>query len=197
MPFLAFSSQLEPWIVQQVEGPSLSERPLYFGLAVAFLLIADILLPIPSSLVCTLAGSVLGSFAGTLVCWVGLNLSALFGYFLARWFGQPFVNRFSDEAKVAEAERMVNRFGTWGLALCRALPVLAEASVLFVGLYNMSFRRFWPPVVAANLGIAISFCVLGDIAKDQEWLAIALAVSVAIPVALILSWSWIAKKKSA
>lgn len=180
-----------------MEGSDLSQHPLRFGGAVIGLLIVDIGLPIPSSVVCTLAGGVFGSFTGTLVCWLGLNLSALTGYLLAKYIGPTLTSRLTSPEQLKETAQLVDRLGPWALALCRAVPLLAEASVLYAGLYQMNVRKFWPPILGANLGIAIAYCVLGDLASQQEWIAVALAISISVPVLVMVSWIWVVRKKGA
>lgn len=190
VPFLVWANQLEPWIEQWIESKWLKENPIQFSLAVVGLLVVDLLLPVPSSVVCTLAGAILGSIMGVLVCWIGLNLSALLGYLLSRWLGPRFVKKFSSEETIAETISWVERFGPWGLVVCRSLPVLAEASVFFVGMHSMQSKRFWPPVVFANLGISITYCTMGGFAAEQGWFVTAVAIAIAAPVIAMLSWGW-------
>jgi uncharacterized membrane protein YdjX (TVP38/TMEM64 family) len=52
------------------------------ALALGGLLAADIVLPVPSSIVNTAAGSLLGFWAGMGTAWVGLMVSAVGGYVL-------------------------------------------------------------------------------------------------------------------
>jgi 3-dehydroquinate synthase len=79
---------------------------------------------------------------------------------------------------------MVQAWGTLLLVLTRALPVVAEASVLLFGLHQLSWRRFLPPVVLSNLGIALAYSAFGDWARQHAWLPLALGVSVALPLLL-------------
>ena len=195
LPFIILSGYVEPWAADFVESTWLTEQPLLFAITVVGLLVSDILLPIPSSLVCLFTGSFLGSWLGTLVCWLGMNLSSLIGYILASRFGPKIVVKISSRERIAEAAAWVNHIGPWALAICRAVPVLAEASVLFVGLYKMNPRKFWPPVIAANLGVSIAYCVLGDIARQQEWLALAMAISLALPILAIITWNYLRRRK--
>ena len=189
VPFLACANQLEPWVQEWIEADWLGGNALLFSLAVVGLLVVDLLMPIPSSVVCTLAGAVLGSVGGVLVCWLGLNLSALVGYVLSRWLGPRFVARFSSEETIAETITWVERFGPWGLVVCRSLPVLAEASVFFVGMHSMQPKRFWPPVIFANLGISIAYCTMGRFAAEQGWFVTAVAIAIAVPVLAMIGWA--------
>ena len=74
------------------------------------------------------------------------------------------------------------KFGPLVLALTRAMPVFAEASVLIAGIHKLSWSRFLPAVLLSNLGIAIAYSVLGDYAEKYQWLPLALGIAVAVPV---------------
>lgn len=83
---------------------------------------------------------------------------------------------------------LMNRLGPTVLVLGRALPVFAEASILFAGIHQLTWRRFVFPVLASNLVIAIVYSTLGDLAAQYEWLTAAIVVSVCIPL-LITSFA--------
>ena len=75
------------------------------------------------------------------------------------------------------------RYGGIVLIATRGLPILAEASVLIVGVHGLSWLRFLVPVGLANFVIAIAYSILGHYAKENEFLPAALAISLAVPVA--------------
>jgi uncharacterized membrane protein YdjX (TVP38/TMEM64 family) len=72
------------------------------------------------------------------------------------------------------------------------VPVLAEASVLLMGMQRLSWQRFLVPVLLSNLGLAIAYSAFGEIAEKHQWLPLALAVSIGLPVVLaaIVKWSF-------
>ena len=192
VPFLLFGSYLEPTIETWLYQPSLRQQPLLTATAVVLLLVADILLPIPSSFVGTVAGQVLGTSVGTLVTWTGLNLACLAGYCLAARFGRQMVAQFTDETAIVDVTTLTNRWGVWALIGLRPIPVLAEASILLAGLGRMPLRQFWPVVIAANFGIAVAYSALGSYSAEYGWLGLALVISVAVPVALFFGW-WLTR----
>ena len=151
-------------------------------------LVADIFLPVPSSNVCTFAGKALGGPWGAAVCWMGLSLSCAVGYYLASWLGWPLARKLSSEESLKQMEAQANRFGMGTLILFRAVPVLAEASVLLMGCSRLPAIRFWPPVLLANLGLAVAYAYLGDFAAGQGWFGLAMAIAFAAPAGLIVAW---------
>jgi len=175
VPFLvlgdSLESRVEAWI-HQVGSPAV------FAGAVILLLGSDVLLPIPSSVLSTLAGEWLGFWTATAVSWLGLTLGAVLGYGLARVFGRPLAERLSSEEELERMEATNRRIGQALVVLARPLPILAEASVLWLGATGMPWWRFFVPVALSNLGIAVVYSALG------QWvqLPIALAASLALPL---------------
>lgn len=179
LPFLSFGGQLETAIRDSLENQATAPT---VAASVIGLLATDIFLPIPSSFVSTVGGAVLGTWIGTAASWLGLTLGACLGFGLARWLGPPLARRFSSEEDLQRMHRLTEKSGPLVLVLARAVPVLAEASVLLLGATGLAWRRFLPPVIAANLGVALAYSALGDLARRFEMLPMVLAVSIALPV---------------
>ena len=179
VPFLAFGGQMEAWVESWNAQPF--AKPIT-ALLVVGLLSGDIFLPVPSSVVSTFGGAQLGSWLGTLVSWFGMTLGAVLGFALARRWGYPLAARFSSHDELEQMKPLSDRYGPGVLVLTRAVPVLAEASVLLLGVHRLSWRRFLPPVALSNLGLAVAYSVFGDYAQSHQWLPLGLAVAVALPV---------------
>ena len=139
-------------------------------------------LAVPSSLVGTLAGARLGFLVGTTINWLGLSLGAVLAFAVARVGGTPLVQRFVAPDDRRTIERLVERWGVRVLIVTRALPLLAEASVLFTGATGLTWRRFITPTLLANLGLAAAYAGLGAAARQGDQLPIALAASIIVPV---------------
>ncbi len=182
LPFLVLSDGFEARIHDWLAGDhSFGAR---FGL-VTGALSTDILLPVPSSAVSTWAGGVLGIGWGTAASWLGMTTGATLGFALARWLGRPLVLRM---ARRDDLERMARTFETWGvltLVLTRPVPVFAEACVLLTGTMDLSWRRFLPAVMLANLAISLVYAGFGAFARSHDALPIALGGVVIIPVAVL------------
>ncbi len=179
VPFLLFGEAMEAWAREWAE----SEHGLAvttFGIIA--LLAGDIFLPTPSSLITTLAGYQLGWFRGAIVSWVGMSLGAVIGFALARRFGRPLARWLSKDGDLEQMQALSDQTGPMLLVLTRAVPVLAEASVLLMGMHQLSWQRFLPPVLFANLVISFAYALFGEIAKQQSWFPLAVIVSIVIPV---------------
>ncbi len=184
LPFLLVEEPLQRGTAYLVEHPPSSQIVFW---TVIGLLGTDVLLPVPSSLVSTLAGSQLPVGVAVLASWIGMNLGAAFGFVLARQLGRPLAERWSSPGDLRQTEDLCQRYGSFFLVLTRALPILAEAAVLLVGLHRMSWRQFLPPIILSNLGIAVAYSLLGSYSADHHWLPAALAISVALPLLLTMT----------
>ena len=116
---------------------------LLLALAIVLLLAADLFLPVPSSIVMTASGSLLGNFALAFSAnLLGSLLCAMLGYALCRRFGRAFLLRAASPAELARAEVFWTRHGGWGIVLSRALPMFTELVSCLAGLLRMNFSRF-------------------------------------------------------
>jgi uncharacterized membrane protein YdjX (TVP38/TMEM64 family) len=187
VPFLVFGGPWEAWVDSWKTSPP--STPLTAALIVG-LLAADIFLPVPSSVLNTLAGSQLGVVGGTAASCLGMTIGAVVAFALAKRWGRPVALWFTREEDLRRLEQLAAVYGPAILVLFRALPVMAEASVLLVGLHNLAWRRFLPPVLLSNLGIGLAYAMFGELAGRNQWLPLALGIAVALPLLLIAVSRW-------
>jgi 3-dehydroquinate synthase len=121
-------------------------------------------------------------------------MGAALAFGLVRRFGRPLAKRLAGEEELSRMHELADRYGVFLLALMRPIPVFAEASVLFMGVARLDWRRFLVAVCLSNLGIAAAYSALGDRVR----LTIALAASLAVPLlaALVARLVWRGSKTS-
>lgn len=169
IPFFLFGNAVEQWAHQFFQASA--ARPLVF-LAVVAALAADIFLPIPSSLVSTAAGLLLGFWPGFLANFLGMTLACALGYALGSRLPAPDADRM---------RQAWTRYGDWALILFRSVPVLAEASVFFAGLSRMPLRRFIVLTALSNLAISGVYSATGAFSAEKETFFYAFAGAVILP----------------
>lgn len=179
IPFLIMGDLVEQWVAQ-------FENSNWLSLIVILLLSGDIFLPIPSSVVSTFTGGQMDWLTGTCVSWLGMNIGAILGFWFARQYGRSFALRFSQQEDLERAAGLTTRFGSGFLILARGVPVLAEASVLLMGVHGLSWRRFLVPILLSNLGISLAYSAFGHVAAEHDWFPLAMGVSIGVPVLLTL-----------
>jgi len=121
IPFLLLGWWLEP-AIESLATSTAAMQPWQSASVVIFGLAIDIFLPVPSSVLLTFAGQSLGAWQGTLVGWVGLNLSAAIGLWASRKFGPWVIERFSSTGAVEDVQQLNQWSVWWTLIACRPLP---------------------------------------------------------------------------
>jgi uncharacterized membrane protein YdjX (TVP38/TMEM64 family) len=164
IPFILFRTQFEQlgaWLAAGHASGWASAS------AIAALLALDVFLPVPSSLVSTAAGVLLGFWRGAAVIWIGMILGCGIGYgFGARAAGAA--RRLVGPDGLANAARAMERHGAWALVICRPIPVLAESSIVFAGLVRAPLAPFIWLTTLSNLGIAIAYAAVGAFSMKTE-----------------------------
>ena len=178
LPFLLFARQLESLIREWVEVPLSFEATwtLVIGL-----LWADILLPVPSSVVTTFAGAKLGWFQAFLASDVGMLLAALTAFALGRFAATTRIARLTPSQAVIGASS-IESWGPWAIFISRGIPLVAEIVLIYVAAKRIPFWTFLWPTLIANTAISLGYAALGQWAADREWFAVVLGASGVIPL---------------
>ncbi len=183
VPLLIFGEHLDAVIAQFLDPPPAAGVVAAVEIGV---LTADILLPVPSSLVTTLGGAVLGVGLGTLCGWLGMTLAALLGWGLGRLLGSRAVARLPAEEQ-AFVHQFRRRTADLLVILSRPIPLLAEAAAILVGGSGMPLRRFLPTAAAGNLAVALAWSLAGSLGREQEQLQWVLVLSLLVPLAVAVA----------
>jgi len=157
--------------------------------ALIILLVLDVLLPVPSSVVSTAAGARFGIAGGVAISWVGLTTGCVLAAAVGRRFGRPFAAWLVGERALLRAGETARRWGAGALVVCRAVPVLAEASVLLAGVTSMPWKRFLAVTSLANLGIAAIYAWVGHQAVESGGFLLAFGGAVSVPAIALWLWS--------
>lgn len=129
---------VEAWLIDAQSSSS-----VYIAFLVITLLLADLVVSVPTLTITVLAGFLLGQSLGAGVALAGLYGSGIIGYWISRRHGRrllEFVIR--DENKRTEAIRAFEYHGFVMIALARAVPMLPEITACLAGATGMPFRRF-------------------------------------------------------
>jgi membrane protein DedA with SNARE-associated domain len=164
LPFVLFGEQFEEFGKQITQSET--SRWLVAG-AVFSLLALDVFLPVPSSIVSTGAGVLLGFAAGTTIVWTGMMAGCLLGYAVGSR-GATAARKLVGDDGIARAADLARRYGDLTIVLCRPVPVLAEASVVFAGLVRAQYGRFLRLTALSNLGIAAGYGAVGAYSRRLD-----------------------------
>jgi uncharacterized membrane protein YdjX (TVP38/TMEM64 family) len=183
VPFVLFGDDLDAAVTPWLDAAPLSA----FALGSAGLLAADVVLPVPSSVVATAAGVRLGPVLGTLVVFAGLELGCAIAWAIGRWLGRPAIDRLVDAPAQERAQRWLGGPGGLAfLAATRAVPVLSEATTLLAGGLRLPFGRFFAVTAAANAGLGLVYAGLGALSSYTGSFALSVVGAIGPPAIAIL-----------
>jgi uncharacterized membrane protein YdjX (TVP38/TMEM64 family) len=124
------------------------------------LLIADVLLPIPSSLVMVAHGALFGVVTGTFLSLLGSLGAALFGFAIGRRGGKLLAGIVTAEER-ARADRMLNRWGALAVVVTRPVPLLAETVAIIAGTSTLGWGRMTLAALVGSLPPALLYALTG------------------------------------
>ncbi len=124
------------------------------------LLVADVLLPVPSSLVMVAHGALFGVVVGTLLSLLGSLGAALFGFAIGR-SGGKFLARLVTPEERTRVDKMLARWGTLAVVITRPVPLLAETVAIVAGTSSIGWRRMALASFAGSLPPALLYALTG------------------------------------
>ncbi len=112
------------------------------------LLVVDVLLPVPASLVMIASGAAFGIVGGALLALAGSVAATLLAFWIGR-SGGPRLDRFVPAADRARFDRAFDRWGDVAVVATRPVPIIAETVAVMAGTTPLGWRR---TTLAAALG---------------------------------------------
>lgn len=154
------------------------------------LLIADVFLPVPSSLVMLAHGALFGVWLGAGLSLAGSVGATLFGFWVGRRGGRTLERMVSHEEKL-KADALLARWGALAILVTRPLPLLAETVAILAGASPMGWGK---AALAGFLGcvpMAVLYALAGASAASlgNDLLMFGLVI-------LIAAVFWFAGKKA-
>lgn len=194
VPFLVFEKQFEQLATWLAQGNASGWATAG---AIGALLALDVFLPVPSSIVSTGAGVLLGFWPGAAVIWIGMTLGCLIGYVFGAYAATP-ARKLVGADGLSRAGKVMDQYGPWALVICRPIPVLAESSIVFAGLVKSPLGPFLWLTALADLGIAIAYAAVGAFSMQAGSFLLTFAGAVALPgIAILAGKLWLGRRSAA
>lgn len=161
-------------------GPLLAQGGWIAAAGGIGLLVADVVLPVPASLVMILHGALFGVVTGTLLSLAGSLGAALFGFWVGRR-GGPLLARLVPEDERRRADALLQEWGDLAIVVTRPVPILAETMAILAGASPMGLGRMLLATLAGSLPAALLYAVTGATARslDNAALVFSLVILVA------------------
>ena len=156
------------FVVQALQLPFLAEDTSFLlsqkkwvaGLAGIGLLIADVIAPVPSSIIMLANGILFGPIWGTLLSILGGSGAALTGYWIGIQ-GEHAGTRWLGNEALARANSFFRKHGIVAVIASRPIPILAEAVSIIAGISRMPAGKFLPATLLGLLPTAVIYAIAG------------------------------------
>jgi uncharacterized membrane protein YdjX (TVP38/TMEM64 family) len=129
------------------------------------LLISDVFLPVPSSLVMVAHGALFGVAMGAALSLLGSVGATVLGFYVGRR-GGPLLARMVTEKEKARADTILRRWGALAVVITRPIPLLAETTAILAGASPMGWGKMLAAAVAGSAPAALLYALTGATAKS-------------------------------
>ncbi len=143
--------------------------------AAIVLLMADLLLPLPATLVMAALGYIYGPVAGGLISAAGSFLSGSLGYWLCRLLGEKAAIKLLGEKDYTRGKNLSYNVGGWIVVLSRWLPVFPEVIACMAGLTRMPVYYFHMALFCGSLPLGFTYAFVGATGVENPALSIGLS----------------------
>ncbi|HEV7644022.1 MAG TPA: VTT domain-containing protein [Pyrinomonadaceae bacterium] len=131
------------------------------------LLVADVLLPVPSSLVMVAHGALFGVWVGTLLSLTGSVGAALFGFAIGRR-GEGALNKFVTDEERLRANALLKRWGVMAIVVTRPIPIVAETVAIVAGTSSLGWGSVAIASLAGSIPAALLYAITGAAIADLQ-----------------------------
>lgn len=142
------------------------DKPALELVGLSFLImVSDIILPVPSTLVMLFNGSLFGIFWGSMLSIISNLVSCSLGFWIGKK-SKKWMSKISSSEEQESANRFLAKYGFYGLMFSRGIPILAEAVAVISGTGKMKFSSFVLACVLGLLPISFLYAYTGKMALD-------------------------------
>jgi len=179
VPFLIWGDWFEASFSQERTVETLRGAGAWAWLVGIALLVADLFLPIPGTVVMSALGLVYGWALGGALAAAGWVASGLLAYSLCRKLGRGVARFLAGEKGLAEGDRLFHaESAAWLVALSRWMPVLPEVVACLAGLHRMPFPRYLGALCAGSVPMGFAFAWIGHAGAERPIFAVLLSAGV-------------------
>ncbi len=159
--------------------PWMNQRGVLAGGLGVGLLVADVLLPVPSSLVMVAHGALFGVVIGTFLSLIGNLGAALLGFAIGRRGGKLLERVVTSEEKM-RANNLLGRWGPLAIIVSRPVPVLAETVAIMAGASSIGWRTITVASLAGSVPPALLYAMTGAAVANFQNSALMFGVVIVI-----------------
>ena len=146
-------------------APSLERGGVAGAVVGVFLLVADALLPVASSVVMVALGALYGVPIAVALALGGRVAMAAVGFAIGRR-GGPMMERLVRGEERARGERVLSRRGALAVVVSRPVPLVAETVAVLAGASRVPWGRFLLAALVGSLPEVLAYSLAGAVAAS-------------------------------
>jgi uncharacterized membrane protein YdjX (TVP38/TMEM64 family) len=156
------------------------------------LLVSDVLLPVPASVVMLANGVLFGFLPGASISLCGAMGASLLGFTLGR-VGTRFVEPRISAFERARFDALLGRWGILAIAITRPVPIVAETVSILAGTSSMRLRGYSFASLLGTMPTAVLYAYAGsgiwrEVSAIGQMGALAAVVLFAVGAHLVRQW---------
>ncbi|MBA4394549.1 MAG: TVP38/TMEM64 family protein [Desulfobacca sp.] len=149
--------------------------------------------PIPGEVTGFLGGFLYGNFLGILYSTIGLGIGSWLAFLLARWAGQPLVERIVSPKVLQRFDYLMAHQGAWIAFLLFLIPGFPKDYLCYIlGLGHMDLKTFLIISTVGRLLGTIMLTLQGSLVRDKNYLVLAIVIAVSL---LLLLAAYLSREK--
>ncbi|WP_416864960.1 MAG: TVP38/TMEM64 family protein [Imperialibacter sp.] len=139
------------------------------------LLMGDLLLPLPATLVMSALGYIYGPVVGGLISAAGSFITGSFGYWLCRLMGEKAAIKLLGAKDYEKGKKLSGKIGGWVVVLSRWLPVFPEVISCMAGMVRMNATHFHLALASSAIPMGFVFAFIGSAGTENPTIAVILS----------------------
>ncbi|WP_298773257.1 VTT domain-containing protein [uncultured Shewanella sp.] len=162
-----------------------SQQTYLSAIFLILILSINVILPVPDNLASVFATSHFNHFLAPMIICIGLTISSMVGYWLGSTLHKITSQHKSNYPMTDKTKKSAHSASIIMLILFRAIPVLAEISVITAGIIRLPFKQFIWLIILSNIGLAFAYNQLGVLASSSHSILFLIIASTLLPSSII------------
>jgi uncharacterized membrane protein YdjX (TVP38/TMEM64 family) len=158
---------------------------IFIGLQILQVLVA----PIPGEISGFIGGYLFGVTLGTIYSIIGLSIGSMLAFFLARWLGQPFVEKITSPAIIQKYDYFIEHKGIPVIFVLFFIPGFPKDILSYIiGLSRLKASTFLILCATGRLTGTILLSMSGNFARNNNNGAMAMVITIGVVITILGSW---------
>ncbi|MFL5765262.1 MAG: TVP38/TMEM64 family protein [Bacteroidia bacterium] len=193
--FLITFSAVEYFNVPLLKDPSYlgQKGGLIAAIGGFLLLVSDIVLPVPGSLIMIGNGALFGVYLGTLFSVAGGMAMSAVGFLIGKK-GVRFINRFISDKEQETGKKLMEQWGYLAILVTRPVPLLSETVIIIAGSTGLKFRKVMLASLLGYLPGAYIYALAGASAISEDNAAYSFLIVIGVAALFWFTGKFISKR---